>query len=327
MSDTFPALVVRAKNQPAALETLSLQDLPDRDVLVRINYSTLNYKDALAVSGRSPICRRVPMVCGIDLAGEVVESADDAWATGAQIIINGFGLSETEWGGYSAYQRVSHRWLVRKPNTYTLRDTMCIGTAGYTAMLCVQAIMDHGIKPEHGPVLVTGATGGVGSIAVMLLARLGYRVYAATGRPELAEYLRALGAAETVDRAALDRKPRPLENEQWAGVIDCVGGATLASACAQTCYKGIVAACGLAGSTDLPASVMPFILRGVTLKGVDSVMAPLSSRQRAWDRLSELLPADELGDVVAEAELAEVPTLAHDLLDARLKGRTVIRMP
>ena len=266
------------------------------------------------------------MVCGIDLAGEVVESYNDSWQTGDQVIINGYGLSETEWGGFSGYQRVSSKWLVRKPSAYSLRDTMCIGTAGYTAMLCTQAITDHGVEPSDGPVLVTGATGGVGSGGIMLLSRLGYHVYAASGRPHLSEYLRSLGAIETVDRAALDRKPRPLENEQWAAVIDCVGGSTLASACAQTRYSGIVAACGLAGSSDLPASVMPFILRGVTLRGVDSVMAPLTARQRAWDQLAELLPANALGDVASEVSLDQVPVLAHDLLDGRCQGRTVITL-
>ena len=318
--------MVRAKHQPANLETIAMTDLPDQDVLVRVRYSTLNYKDALALTARSPICRRVPMVCGIDLAGEVVESRDSQWLPGDEVVVNGFGLSETEWGGYSHFQRVSGAWLVRKPAAYTLRDTMCIGTAGYTSMLCVLALLDHGVQPELGPVLVTGATGGVGSIAVMLLARLGFKVYAATGRPELAGYLKALGAADTVDRAALDRVPKPLEKEQWAGAVDCVGGPTLASVCAQTHYNGLVAACGLAGSADLPASVMPFILRGVTLRGVDSVMAPLPVRQRAWDEMSHLLQSADLGGVVADAELAQLPQLAHDLLDGRRQGRAVVAL-
>ncbi len=324
MSESFPAIVVREQNQPATLESLTLQELPDKDVLVRVEYSTLNYKDALALTGRSPICRRVPMVCGIDLAGTVVQSHDESWREGDEIVVNGFGLSETQWGGYSRYQRLDGSWLVRRPSHYSLKDTMCIGTAGYTAMLCVQALQDHGTVPQDGPVLVTGATGGVGSIAVMLLSRLGYEVFASSGRPELSEYLKSLGATATVDRASLDRLPRALEKETWSSVIDCVGGATLATACAQTRYGGVVAACGLAGSADLPASVMPFILRGLTLRGIDSVMSSQTTRQRAWDSMSGLLGPDDLGGVVSEAELEDLLVLGHDLLDGRLRGRIVV---
>lgn len=266
------------------------------------------------------------MVCGIDLAGTVVQSRDENWAEGDEVLVNGFGLSETEWGGYSHYQRVDAGWLVRKPEQFTLRETMCIGTAGYTSMLCVQALQDHGVTPETGPVLVTGATGGVGSIAVILLSSLGYKVYASTGRPELEVYLKKLGATETVDRASLDRLPRPLEKEEWSGVIDCVGGPTLASACAQIRYGGIVAACGLAGSSDLPASVMPFILRGITLKGVDSVMASQALRQRAWDGMAAILRPGELKNIVSEVALEDLPSLGHDLLDGRLQGRIVVEV-
>ncbi|MEZ5594857.1 MAG: MDR family oxidoreductase [Pseudomonadales bacterium] len=323
MTHPFPALVVRSPG-PARPEVLTLADLPALPVLVEVACSTLNYKDALALTGRGPICRRLPMVCGIDLAGVVRESADARWPVGTPVLVNGFGLSETEWGGYSHFQRLRPEWLVRPPVDWSLADTMALGTAGYTAMLCVQAIRDHGVTVDAGPILVTGATGGVGSVAVMLLARLGYRVVASSGRPSLQDYLRGLGAAETLERAALDRLPRPLEREQWAAVVDCVGGPTLATACAQTCYGGIVTACGLAGSAELPASVMPFILRGVTLKGIDSVMAPLAVRQRAWDEVASVLAPGDLAGVTSSARLEDLPALAHDLLDGRLKGRLVV---
>jgi acrylyl-CoA reductase (NADPH) len=287
----FNAIVAREvdRRSQGTLETLTLADLPDRDVLVKIDYSSLNYKDALAVSGRGKICRSMPMVCGIDLAGTIAESAHPGWKAGERVVVNGFGMSETVWGGYSQYQRVSSDWLVRLPEAFAPEQAMAIGTAGYTAMLCVHALQDHGVTPGDGRICVSGASGGVGSVALLLLAKLGYQAVAVSGRPETEPYLRELGAVDVIDRAELDRDPRPLEKEVWAAGIDCVGSKTLATMLAQTRYEGIVAACGLAGGTDLPTTVMPFILRGVTLRGVDSVMAAQPRRQRAWDDLARLV--------------------------------------
>ncbi len=326
MNDThlrFPALWV-PRPGPAESVELSLADLPDYDVVVEVAYSTINYKDALAVTARGPICRRHPIVCGIDLAGTVYSSRSPDWSAGQEVLVNGFGLSETEWGGYSGYAAMKPEWLVARPQGLTLERTMGVGTAGYTAALCVQRLIDHGVQPGAGEVLVTGATGGVGSFAILLLSFLGYRVVAVSGRPQLADYLRGLGAAEVIDRAALDRPPRPLEREKWSAAVDCVGGGTLACALAQTRYGGIVAACGLAGSADLPASVMPFILRGVTLAGIDSVMAPLPPRQAAWALLGRALAERDSDEVYQTASLAEVPDLCHALLDNRLHGRTIV---
>lgn len=323
MTDSFTALVVEQPG-PAEFRPMNETDLPDYPILVAVQHSTVNYKDALAVTGRGKICRRLPMVCGIDLAGRILQSDDPNWEPGSQVLINGFGLSETEWGGYCAKQRVRGEWLVRSPEPFASADTMAIGTAGYTAMLCAQALTEHGLTPSSGPVLVTGATGGVGSFALMLLNKMGFEVHAATGRPEHRNYLLSIGASDTVDRAQLDRLPRPLERERWAGAIDCVGGPTLAAVLAQTQYRGIVAACGLAGSAELPASVMPFILRGVTLQGIDSVMAPQPVRQRAWDALSELIDPGSLNEVARTVAMGEVPRLAHELLDGQLRGRLVV---
>ena len=322
----FNAIVAREvdRRSQGTLETLTLADLPDRDVLVKIDYSSLNYKDALAVSGRGKICRSMPMVCGIDLAGTIAESAHPGWKAGERVVVNGFGMSETVWGGYSQYQRVSLDWLVRLPEAFAPEQAMAIGTAGYTAMLCVHALQDHGVTPGDGRICVSGASGGVGSVALLLLAKLGYQAVAVSGRPETEPYLRELGAVDVIDRAELDRDPRPLEKEVWAAGIDCVGSKTLATMLAQTRYEGIVAACGLAGGTDLPTTVMPFILRGVTLRGVDSVMAAQPRRQRAWDDLARLVAPAELAAVFDIRPMSDLPKLATQLLDGQLRGRIVI---
>jgi acrylyl-CoA reductase (NADPH) len=322
----FNAIVAREvdRRSQGTLETLTLADLPDRDVLVKIDYSSLNYKDALAVSGRGKICRSMPMVCGIDLAGTIAESAHPGWKAGERVVVNGFGMSETVWGGYSQYQRVSSDWLVRLPEAFAPEQAMAIGTAGYTAMLCVHALQDDGVTPGDGRICVSGASGGVGSVALLLLAKLGYQAVAVSGRPETEPYLRELGAVDVIDRAELDRDPRPLEKEVWAAGIDCVGSKTLATMLAQTRYEGIVAACGLAGGTDLPTTVMPFILRGVTLRGVDSVMAAQPRRQRAWDDLARLVAPAELAAVFDIRPMSDLPKLATQLLDGQLRGRIVI---
>lgn len=322
----FNAIVAREvdRRSQGQIEKLTFADLPDRDVLVKIDYSSLNYKDALAISGRGKICRSMPMVCGIDLAGTIAESAHPDWKAGDPVVVNGFGMSETVWGGYSQYQRVSSGWLVRLPDAFSLEQAMAIGTAGYTAMLCVHALLDHGVKPGDGHICVSGASGGVGSVALMLLAKLGFRAVAVSGRPETESYLRELGAINVIDRAELDRDARPLEKELWAAGIDCVGSKTLATMLSQTRYEGIVAACGLAGGADLPASVMPFILRGVTLRGIDSVMAAQSRRQRAWDDLARLVDPAELAAVFDIRSMSDLPKLANQLLDGQLRGRIVI---
>lgn len=326
MGQTINAIVANetADGVRGELQRLDTTELPDNDVLVDVAYSTVNYKDALAVSGKGKICRSLPMVCGIDLAGSVAESRASAFAPGDQVLVNGWGLSEKYWGGYAQQQRLKSDWLVRVPETLSLEQCMAIGTAGYTAMLCVQAIQDHGVGPNAGPVVVTGATGGVGSIAVMLLAQLGYQVSAVSGKADAADFLTQLGAAEVLPRDELDREARPLESERWAAAVDSVGSQTLATVLAQIAYGGCVAACGLAGGIDLPGTVMPFILRGVTLAGIDSVMAPAAKRQRAWDALAELIDTDRLREVYTVEPLARVPELADELLAGRVKGRIVI---
>lgn len=327
MKETFRALLAQEHEGKvrAVLQDLRPADLPDHGLLVEISHSTLNYKDALAVSGKGRICRSLPMVCGIDLAGKVLESRSSRFHPGDAIIVNGFGLSERHWGGYSEYQRVDPDWAIRLPDAFNAEQAMGIGTAGYTAMLCVDALQRHGLKQEEGPILVTGASGGVGSVAVMLLAKLGYDVTASTGRATAnAEFLTRLGARTVVDREEFARQSKPLESERWAGAVDCVGGEVLATALAQTRYGGIVAACGLAGSANLHTTVMPFILRGVTLAGIDSVMAPLAARERAWQRLAELVDLALLETIYSVAPLTDVPRLAEGLLAGQVRGRIVV---
>jgi acrylyl-CoA reductase (NADPH) len=311
----------------AGLTVLDPARLPPGDVTVAIEYSTINYKDALALTNKSPVVRNWPMVPGIDGAGTVVDSSNAAWQVGDRVVHNGWGVGETHWGCLAERARLKGDWLVRLPDNFSTRQAAAIGTAGYTAMLCVLALEDHGLLPGAGEVLVTGATGGVGSVAVALLARLGHKVVAATGKASEADYLMSLGAASVIDRAELGSVGKPLQKERWAGVVDALGSHTLANALAQTRYGGVVAACGLAQGMDLPASVAPFILRNVTLAGVDSVMTPRSRRQRAWNRLAvDLDPAlleamiDEiaLGDAVFERSAA--------LMAGQFRGRTVVKV-
>jgi acrylyl-CoA reductase (NADPH) len=293
-------------------------------VTVRVSWSTLNYKDALAVTGRSPVVRKFPMVPGIDLAGVVEASADPAWKPGDRVLLNGWGIGEGHWGGLAQKARVRGEWLLRVPEAFTERQAMAIGTAGYTAMLCVLALERHGLQPGDGEVLVTGASGGVGSVAVPLLAARGHRVVASTGRTEEAEYLRSRGAAEIIPREELSRPGKPLGKERWAGVVDSVGSHTLANACATTRYGGAVAACGLAAGMDFPATVAPFILRGVTLYGIDSVRAPAERRQEAWRRLASDLDPAKIEAMTTEVALGEVPAAAETLLAGRVRGRIVV---
>jgi len=310
----------------AAVRGVDEAGLPEGDVTVRIEYSTLNYKDALAITNRSPIVRSWPMVAGIDGAGTVLASTHSSWKAGDAIVHNGWGVGETRWGCLAERARLNGDWLVALPSSLSARQAMAIGTAGYTAMLAVMALEKHGVKPADGPVLVTGASGGVGSVAIALLARLGHRVAAATGRPQEAAYLRELGAAEIVERAELSAAGKPLQKERWAAAIDAVGSHTLVNALAQTRYGGIVAACGLAQGFDLPATVMPFILRGVTLAGIDSVMAPLSLRQEAWRRLARDLDAGALDLITEDVALDDAIAKAGALLAGGVRGRVVVRI-
>ena len=327
----FKALVLHKDEAGfrAGLETLEesrLAALADGDVLVGVEYSTLNYKDGLALTNKGPVVRQWPMVPGIDGAGTVLESRHMNWKPGERVIHNGWGAGETRWGCLAARAVLGGDGLVRLPSAFTARQAMAIGTAGYTAMLCVQALQRHGVKPGDGDVLVTGATGGVGSIAVALLAHAGHRVVAATGRPAEADYLTALGAADVVDRASLSAPGKPLQKERWAAAVDAVGSHTLVNILAQTRYGGVVAACGLAQGADLAGTVMPFILRGVTLAGVDSVMAPLALRQAAWHQLARDLDPALLERMTEEIALTDAIARAHDLMAGRVRGRLVVRI-
>lgn len=295
------------------------------DVTVAVAYSTLNYKDGLAITNKSPVVRNWPMVAGIDGSGTVIESSHPNWKVGDVVVHNGWGVGETHWGCLAEKARLKGDWLVKLPQVFTPRQAMAIGTAGYTAMLCVLALEDHGVKPDAGEVLVTGATGGVGSVAIALLGKLGYTVVAATGKAGEEAYLKSLGATSIVDRALLSNPGKPFQKERWAAVVDAVGSHTLANALAQTRYGGVVAACGLAQGMDLPTTVMPFILRGVTLAGVDSVMAPLAKRQRAWDRLARDLDPALLESMIDEVPLASAVAKAHDLMAGRVRGRIVVK--
>jgi len=300
--------------------------LPDADVLVRPEFSTLNYKDGLALTNRAPVVRSWPMVPGIDGAGVVLESGHPGWKPGDRFVHNGWGVGESHWGCLAGRARLKGEWLVRLPAAFSTRQAMAIGTAGYTAMLCVMALERGGVTPGDGEVLVTGASGGVGSVAIALLARLGHRVVAASGKLKETEYLKALGAAEVVDRASLSSPGKPLQKERWAGVVDAVGSHTLVNALAQTRYGGVVAACGLAQGADLPGTVMPFILRSVTLAGVDSVMAPLAKRQLAWDRLARDLDLALLDVITSEVALEGALDAAQRLMAGEVRGRVVVRI-
>lgn len=310
----------------AAIVSLDDSQLPEGDVLVGVEYSTLNYKDALAITDKAPIVRSWPMVAGIDGAGTVLESTHPDWKPGDRFVHNGWGLGETRWGLMSERARVQGDWLVRLPAAFTSRQAMAIGTAGYTAMLSVLALEQHGVKPGDGEVLVTGATGGVGSIAVALLGKLGYKVIAATGKAAEEPYLKQLGASGVMDRAELSSPGKPLQKERWAAVVDAVGSHTLVNACAQTQYGGVVAACGLAQGADFPATVMPFILRGVTLAGINSVITPLAKRQLAWDRLATDLDPAKLETMVEEVPLSRAAEAAARLIEGKVRGRLVVKI-
>lgn len=299
---------------------------PDRAVEVQIAWSTLNFKDALAITGKSPVVRKFPMVPGIDFAGTVMASSHPDWKPGDEVILNGWGVGESHWGGLAQKARVAGDWLIRRPASLSARDAMSIGTAGYTAMLCVMALQRQGVQAGAGDVLVTGASGGVGSFAIALLAALGYRVVASTGKPHESGFLTALGAAELIAREELSVPGKPLQKERWAAVVDTVGSHTLANACASTRYGGVVAACGLAQGMDFPATVAPFILRGVSLIGVDSVMAPVALRQEAWSRLATELPRAALQAIPVEAGLGETIRLAQELLEGKVRGRIVVNV-
>ena len=310
----------------AALTDTTDTQLPAGDVLVSVDYSTLNYKDALALTHTAPVVRNWPMVAGIDGAGTVIESTHPSWKPGDRFIHNGWGLGETRWGLMSERARLQGDWLVKLPAAFTTRQAMAIGTAGYTAMLCVLALERQGVKPGDGEVLVTGATGGVGSVAIALLGKLGYTVVAATGKVSEEAYLKRLGAASVMDRASLAAPGKPLQKERWAAVVDAVGSHTLANACAQTRYGGVVACCGLAQGADFPATVMPFILRSVTLAGIDSVMAPLGKRQQAWARLASDLDPALLESMIDEVPLARAVEKAGELMAGKVRGRVVIKI-
>ena len=324
----FNALLIEKDDQPyrASIKVLDDSDLPEGDVTVRIDYSTINYKDGLAITGKSPVVRNFPMVAGIDFAGTVESSQHDAWNIGDRVILNGWGLGETHRGGLAQRARVKGDWLVALPIGLTSRQAMAIGTAGYTAMLCVIALQGHGIKPESGEILVTGANGGVGGVAIALLSKLGYRVIASTGRMDQAAALTQLGATRVIDRAELSEPGKPFAKERWAGVIDSVGSHTLANACAATSYGGAVAACGLAQGMDFPASVAPFILRGITLYGIDSVMAPIAKRREAWLRLAKDMDLVKLDSLVREISLADAVNAGTDILAGRIRGRVVVNV-
>ena len=323
----FRALVLEKNDSFKA----SLQELPDEsltagDVTIEVAYSTLNYKDGLAICNKSPVVRAWPMVAGIDGSGTVISSSHPHWKTGDHFVHNGWGVGETHWGCLAEQARLKGDWLVKLPQAFTPRQAMAIGTAGYTAMLCVLALERHGVKPTDGEVLVTGAAGGVGSVAVAVLARLGYTVAAVTGRPQEAEYLKQLGATTVLAREDFNQPGKPLAKERWAGAVDTVGSHTLANVCAQTKYRGVVTACGLAGGMDFPATVAPFILRGVTLVGIDSVMCPRPDRLQAWQRLATDLDLAKLGLITRTISLAEAIPVAQQLLDGLVRGRVVVQV-
>lgn len=321
----FKALLLeKGEAFSASVQTLEESRLPAGDVTVAVSHSTLNYKDGLAICNKSPVVRSWPMVAGVDGSGTVLESTHPAWKAGDRFVHNGWGVGETHWGCLAEKARLKGDWLVKLPAAFTPRQAMAIGTAGYTAMLCVIALEERGVKPGAGEILVTGATGGVGSVAIALLGKLGYQVVAATGKASEEAYLKSLGATAIIDRAELSAPGKPFQKERWAGVVDAVGSHTLANALAQTRYGGTVAACGLAQGMDLPTTVMPFILRGVTLAGVDSVMAPLAKRQQAWERLARDLDPALLESMIVEVPLEGAIAKAQELMAGQVRGRVVV---
>ncbi len=308
----------------AALQEIDESQLPDGDVTINVQYSTLNYKDGLAITGKSPVVRKFPMIPGIDLVGTVENSTHPEYKPGDAVVLNGWGVGEAHWGGLAQKARLKGDWLVPLPKGFTPQQAMSIGTAGYTAMLCIMALEKHGVTPDKGEILVTGATGGVGSVAVAILAKLGYQVVAMTGRPESSEYVTALGASEVILRSEYAEPGRPLGRERWAGVVDVVGSHVLANACAATKYRGVVTACGLAGGMDLNTTVMPFILRGVTLAGVESVMCPRDTRLEAWRRLEQDLDLSKLNTIAHEIGLSDAIGTASQLLSGQVRGRVIV---
>ena len=328
MSEKFRALMIEKEDDTQTVNMVEIEDndLMEGNVLVKITHSTLNYKDGLAITGASPVVRSFPMIPGIDLSGIVLSSEDKNFSEGDRVVLNGYGLSESHFGGYSEKARVKSEHLLKLPENISNKQAMAIGTAGYTAMLCVLAIEDHGIKPDHGTILVSGASGGVGSVAISLLSDLGYNVEASTGRLEETGYLNNLGAKTVIDRSELSEPSRPLGKERWAGAIDSVGSTTLANILAQISYGGAVSACGLAQGMDLPSTVMPFILRGVSLLGIDSVMAPMQIRERAWNRLSKDINFEKLEEMIIETSLDQIEKLAQDILKGQVRGRVVVNI-
>lgn len=326
----FKAVFLQKNEQgefKASVQELDETQLPGSgDVLVQISHSTLNYKDGLAICNKSPVVRQWPMVAGIDGAGTVLESAHPGFKPGDEVILNGFGVGETHWGCLAEKARLKGDWLIKRPEGLSAAQAMAIGTAGYTAMLCVLGLEKSGVKPESSEILVTGATGGVGSIAIVLLRKLGYTVVATSGKPEQTEFLKGLGASEVLDRKLLSEPGKPLQRERWAGVVDCVGSHTLANACAQTKYGGTVTACGLAQGMDFPSSVAPFILRGVALKGIDSVMAPLAVREEAWRRLASDLDLNKLNDLTRTLPLEGAIEAAAQIMAGTNTGRVLIKI-
>ena len=329
MSETFNAIQVSRdenKKQSVNVVELTRDDLMDGDVTVEVEATTVNYKDGLAITGKAPVVRHWPMVPGIDLAGTVVETSSAEFKTGDRVLLNGFGVGEVHWGGYAKYARLKSDWLIPLPKEISAQQAMAIGTAGYTAMLCVLALEKHGVLPDDGPVIVTGANGGVGTVAIALLSKLGYHVIASTGRTSEEEFLKGLGAAEIIDRNELSEPGGPLGKERWAGGIDAVGSHTLANLLSQTKYGGAIAACGLAQGFDLPATVMPFILRGVCLLGVDSVMASKEKRMEAWQRLEQDLDMQKLEFLTSVIGFDKIIDTAKDIVDGKVRGRVVVDM-
>lgn len=327
IQDTFRALVLTRDDDGKirhAIQELATKALPDGDVLVAITYSSLNYKDGMAIKGKGKIVRQLPMIPGCDLAGTVLESMSPTYHPGDNVLLTGWGVGERYWGGYSQRARLKSEWLVPLPDTLDAQRAMAIGSAGLSAMLCVMTLEDAGVPPEQGPVLVSGAAGGVGSVTVSLLANLGYQVVAVTGRADTHDYLRALGAAEIIDRTDMAKPPRPLETQRWAGAVDTVGGTVLARVLAETRYGGCVVAIGLVGGAELSTTVMPFILRGVSLRGVDVVMCPTPRRKVAWERLARELPYATLDKISQVVSLEEVPYFAEEILAGRVQGRVVV---
>jgi acrylyl-CoA reductase (NADPH) len=322
----FNGILIEKDDQDyrAAVKDIDESVLPEGDVTVNVSHSTINYKDALAITGKGPVVRRFPMVPGIDLVGTVEHSESDKFKVGDQVLLNGFGVGETHCGGLAQKARLKSDWLIPLPKGFSPRQAMSIGTAGYTAMLCVIALEKNGVTPDKGEILVTGANGGVGSFSIAILAKLGYNVVASTGRVDQAEYLKKLGASDVIDRNLLSEPGRPLAKERWAGAIDSAGSHTLANVCASMQYGGTVAACGLAQGMDLPASVAPFILRGVTLAGIDSVMRPIADRIEAWERLADILDPAVFDDISTEIGLSEVISTAEALLAGTVRGRVVV---